>query len=127
MAETKQYIVKNQENGSVLISEDVLTSIVSVAVNETEGVAGYNGKLAEVPELLSKINRSRAIRICIAEDDTLTIDCNIIVAYGRAVVDVAKAVQENVASAVENMTGVVPAAVNVNVSGIATEKTEKKD
>ena len=35
MAENKQYITQNQENGAILIAEDVLVSIVTVAVNET--------------------------------------------------------------------------------------------
>lgn len=38
MAESKQYITQNQENGTVQISEDVIISIVAVAVGETEGV-----------------------------------------------------------------------------------------
>lgn len=38
MADSKQYITQNQENGTVQISEDVIISIVTVAVGETEGV-----------------------------------------------------------------------------------------
>ena len=54
----------------------------------------------------------------IAEDDSLLVDCNIVVAYGQSVVNVAKAVQEAVTSALESMTGVKVASVNVNVCGI---------
>ena len=32
MAESKQYITQNQENGTVQISEDVIISIVTVSV-----------------------------------------------------------------------------------------------
>ena len=45
MAESKQYITQNQENGTVQISEDVIISIVTVAVGETEGVAGFSARL----------------------------------------------------------------------------------
>ena len=36
MAENK-YITQTQENGSVLIAEEVLVNIISVAVGEVEG------------------------------------------------------------------------------------------
>ena len=48
----------------------------------------------------------------------MTIDCNIIINYGQSVVDIAQAVQAAVINAVESMTGVKVAAVNVNVCGI---------
>ena len=39
MAEFKQYITQIQENGNVMISEDVVASIVEHALVEVEGVA----------------------------------------------------------------------------------------
>ena len=38
MAEYKQYITQIQENGSVMISEDVVATIVAHALSEVEGV-----------------------------------------------------------------------------------------
>ena len=38
MAENKQYITQIQENGSVMISEDVISTIVAHAVAEVEGI-----------------------------------------------------------------------------------------
>lgn len=123
MAENKQYITQNQENGSILIAEDVLVSIVTVAVNETEGVAGLNTKLsADISDILNKKNRGKGVKITITEEDKLLIECNIIVVYGSAVVSVAKAVQDNVTAAVESMTGITPAEVNVNICGITVEQ-----
>ena len=40
MAESKNYIVQPQEGGNILISEDVIASIASLAVREVEGVYG---------------------------------------------------------------------------------------
>ena len=123
MAENKQNITQNQENGSILIAEDVLVSIVTVAVNETEGVAGLNTKLsADISDILNKKNRGKGVKITITEEDKLLIECNIIVVYGSAVVSVAKAVQDNVTAAVESMTGITPAEVNVNICGITVEQ-----
>ena len=123
MAENKQYITQNQENGAILIAEDVLVSIVTVAVHETEGVSGLNTKLgADISDILNKKNRGKGVKITITEEDKLLIECNIIVTYGSAVVSVAKAVQDNVTAAVESMTGITPAEINVNICGITVEQ-----
>lgn len=123
MAESKQYITQKQENGSVLISEDVLVSIVTVAVSETEGVAGFSSKIStDLSDIINKKTRNKGVRITISEDDRLYIECNIMVVYGFAVVNVAKSVQDNVTAAVESMTGLSVTEVNVNICGITTEQ-----
>lgn len=122
MAENKQYVTQMQENGSVLISEDVITTIVAHAIEEVEGVVGLNVKPgADIVELIGKKNWGKGLKITIAEDDSLTVDCNITVAYGQSVVSVAGAVQESVTNALESMAGVKIAAVNVNVCGIVRQ------
>lgn len=125
MAEMKQYITQNQENGTVQISEDVITSIATVAVNETEGVSGFCVRTgAEIADMLSlsKTARGKGVKVQITEDDKLYITCNIAVAYGMAVVNVAKAVQDNVTAAVESMTGLNVTEVDVNVCSISVEQ-----
>lgn len=119
MADNKQYVTQVQDNGTVLISEDVIATIVIHAVEEVEGVVGLNAKPgADIVELIGKKNWGKGLKIVIGEEDALTIDCNITVAYGQSVVSVAKAVQESVTNALESMAGVKIAAVNVNVCGI---------
>ena len=119
MAENKQYVTQTQENGSVLISEDVIVTIVAHAVEEVEGVVGLNAKPgADIIEMIGKKGWGKGLKVTIGEEDALTIDCNINVAYGQSVVSVANAVQEAVTNALESMAGVKIAAVNVNVCGI---------
>ena len=119
MAENKQYVTQMQENGSVLISEDVIVTIVAHAVEEVEGVVGLNVKPgADIIELIGKKNWGKGLKVTIGEDDALTVDCNITVAYGQSVVSVAGAVQAAVTNALESMAGVKIAAVNVYVCGI---------
>ena len=119
MADNKQYITQFQENGSVMISEDVITTIVAQAVKDVEGVVGLTAKpAAELVDKLSKKNWGKGMKITIAEDNAITIDCGIIVSYGQSVVSVAEAVQNAVSNAVESMTAVKNVTVNVNVSGI---------
>lgn len=122
MAENKQYITQMQDNGTVLISEDVITTIVAHAVEEVEGVVGLNVKPgSDIIEMIGKKGWGKGLKITIAEDDALAIDCNINVAYGQSVVSVAKAVQESVTNALESMAGVKIIAVNVNVCGIVRQ------
>lgn len=119
MAESKQYITQAQENGSVMISEDVISAIVAHAVNDVEGVVGLEIKPgADIAELIGKKNWGKGVKITICDDDTVDIECNVNVAYGCSVVNVAKAAQDAIYNAVDSMTGVVIHAVNVNVCGI---------
>ena len=118
MAEYKQYITQEQENGSVLISEDVVSTIAEHAVSDVEGVDGIVTKPgADIADLISK-NWGKGIKILIAEDNSLTVHCNISICYGQSVVETAQAVQAAVSNAVESMTGVKVTSVNVNVCGI---------
>ena len=122
MAENKNYVTQTRENGSVLISEDVITTIVSHAVEEVEGVVGLNAKpAADIIEMIGKKGWAKGLKITIGEEEALTIDCNINIAYGQSVVSVANAVQEAVSNALESMAGVKIAAVNVNVCGIVRQ------
>lgn len=119
MAENKQYITQMQDNGSVMISEDVIATIVSQAVSEVDGVVSLSVKPgADIAEIIGKKNWGKGMKITIGQKDELYIDCNLIISYGQSVVAVAKAVQEAVSSALESMTGVTVASVNVNVCGI---------
>ena len=119
MSDNKQYVTQLQENGKVLISEDVIAAIVEHTVNDVEGVSGLAGKPGgDIAEIIGKKNWGKGIKIQIAENDALSIVCNITVRYGESVVSVAKAVQESVTNALESMAGVVVSDVDVNVCGI---------
>ena len=112
MAEYKQYITQNQENGSVMISEDVIATIAEHALIDVDGVVKGGS------EIVGKKSWGKGMRITISEDNTLSIGCNVIVRYGDSVVNVANAVQDAIANAVESVTGVTGSDINVNVCGI---------
>ena len=122
MAESKQYITQNQENGAVMISEDVIATIVSHAIVDVEGVVGLDVKPgSDIAELIGKKNWGKGVKIAISEDNDLSVDCNITVAYGHSVIEVAKAAQNAIFNAVESMTGAAISAINVNVCGIVRQ------
>ena len=121
MAEYKQYITHIQEGGNVMVSEDVITTIVEHTMSEVEGVAGFSNKPGvDIADLIGK-NWGKATKIQIAEDNTVSIICNIVVKYGFSVVDVARNAQQAVTSAVESMSGVKVSCIDVNVCGIVRQ------
>ena len=107
-----EYITQVQENGNVMISEDVIATIMEQALTEVDGVVKGGS------DVVGKKSWGKGIRITIAEDNTLALGCNIIVGYGESVINVANAVQEAITTAVESVTGVKVTDVNVNVCGI---------
>ena len=108
MAENK-YITQAQENGSVLISEEVLVNIISLAVAEVEG-AQLSGKPG--------INWGKGIKLTIDDENRVTVKCYVNVDFNQSVVAVAANVQESVANALESMAGVTVLGVNVSVVGV---------
>ena len=112
MAENKQYIIQSQEGGKVMISEDVIATIVEHTLTEVEGVVKGGS------EIVGKKSWGKGMRIHISEDNSVSIGCNVIVSYGESVVDVAKSIQDAVSYAVESVTGVTVKDVHVNVCGI---------
>lgn len=122
MADNKTYITQARESGNVLISEDVISTIADHAINEVDGVVALSSKRAvEFAERLSKKGWSKGMKITIEDNNTLQVDCNIIIAYGHSVVAVASAVQDAVTTALESTASVKVSSVNVNVCGIAQQ------
>ena len=108
MADYKRYITQTQENGNVMISEDVVAAIAENAVADVEGAA-----------LLRDLkNWNKGMKIMIAEDNSVAVSVNVTVSYGHSVVNVANNVQSVITAAVENMTGVKVSEVNVNICGV---------
>ena len=116
------YISCKAENGSINISEEVISTIVRTAITEIDGVAGISNTAgAELAELIGIKTVSKGIKVQIV-DDTIKVDAIILVRYGCNIVNVAKEVQNSVTEAVQAITGIDKAEVNVHVSGVAFEK-----
>ena len=118
MAENKQYITQVQDNGRVMISEDVICTIVVQSLADIEGYVGLTSKPGA--EIVKK-NWGKGLKVNIGDNDELTIDCNMVVSYGHSVVAVGKAIQEAITGALESMAGVSVIDVNVNICGIVRQ------
>lgn len=125
MSENKEYLVQPQENGNILISQEVVASVAALAVREVEGVYGLSMTAGfDISEILGKKNLRKGIKV-VFQDDEVEISCNLIVKMGAAVMAVAKNVQESIVNEVTSITGCRPARVNVNICGVAVPKTAK--
>ena len=125
MSENKEYLVQPQENGNILISQEVVASVAALAVREVEGVYGLSMTAGfDISEILGKKNLRKGIRVAF-QDEEIEISCNLIVKMGAAVMAVAKNVQESIVNEVTSITGCRPARVNVNICGVAVPKTAK--
>ena len=104
--------------GSLKVSANVLVSIAETAAAEVEGVAlnsknglavvggaPFSSKI--IPPIRVKLNSEAAV-----------IDISIVTELGHKAYEVAKAVQDHVKSAVQNMTGIAVSKVNVKIVGI---------
>ncbi len=124
-----QVIANNNEeislgNNAIKIADDVVAVIAGVAVAEIPGVAnmagGFAGGITEV--LSGKKNMAKGIKVEVNEKET-KIDVNIIVEYGTRIPEVAYEIQTKVKKAVETMTGLRVAEVNVHVQGVNITNT----
>ena len=117
----ENYITKHTEKGTVNISEDVIAVMVSAAVSEVEGVAGFGSPTTpELVELFGRKTNQKGLKIRFI-DDKVTIDVMVNVKLGGSITDIALRVQDAVCREVESVTG-MSAVVNVHVSGVAFEK-----
>ncbi len=108
----------NFENGSVNISEDVISIIASIAASEVEGTSKIAGGITgEITEMLGMKSLSKGVDVDIDGQDVV-IDMNIAIEYGINIKDVATNVQENVKEKVETMTGLIVNLVNINVQEV---------
>lgn len=122
-------IISNEEfeNGSVNISNDVISIVASLAAKEVEGVAKISGGLTgEITEILGMKNLAKGVEVKIDESNVI-VNLPIGIEYGVKIKEVAMSVQKNVKEAVETMTGLEVVEVNVNVQEVVFSKKEETD
>lgn len=115
-----------EENG-IKIADDVVATIAGKAASEVAGVYSMSGGFAGgISEVFGKKSYTKGIKVDTTEKD-LKIDVNIIVEYGARIPDVAYEIQNRVKKAIESMTGLNVAEVNVHVQGVNTESQNKEE
>ena len=107
-------------SGNLKISNNVIATVAKMATLEIEGVESITLGNTSVHRWFSKTNYARPIKISI-ENGSAMIDICIVVKNGFNIPQLSIKIQQNVKSAVENMTGLVVSRVDITVVGITTE------
>ena len=127
MAKDERNIYTLQDDssmGEVKIADEVVAIIAALAATEVEGVASMAGNITN--ELISRLgmkNLSKGVKVDVLEG-VVTVSLALNMKYNYSIMDVSAKVQEKVKSAVENMTGLEVADVNVKVAGVEMESQE---
>ena len=123
--EKNTYTIQNEASlGEVKIADEVVAIIAALAATEVEGVASMAGNITN--EVIGKLgikNLSKGVKVDVLEG-VVTVSLALNIKYNYSIVDVTGKVQEKVKNAVENMTGLEVADVNIKVAGVEIEKQD---
>lgn len=113
------------KGGNLQISTEVIGKIARCAALEVDGVSEVScGKQnKKVKELLAAASIQPPVTVEM-RDGTAELTLNLVVKFGAKIPAVAEKVQENVKSAVQNMTNVTVSRVNLVIAGLAAEEQE---
>ena len=113
--------------GSLQISTEVLGKIARCAALEVAGVAEVScgSQNRKVKDFLERANVQSPVTVEM-RDGTAEITLHLVVAFGARIPSVAEKVQENVKTAVQNMTNVTVSRVNLVIAGLADTDAEQQ-
>ena len=119
------YTIQNDASkGEIKIADEVVAIIAALAATEVEGVASMAGNITN--ELIGKLgmkNLSKGVKVDVLEG-IVTVSLALNLKYNYSIVEVSARVQEKVKNAIENMTGLEVADVNIKVAGVKMESQE---
>ena len=106
--------------GSLQISTEVLGKIARCAALEVAGVAEVScgSQNRKAKDFLERANVQSPVTVEM-RDGTAEITLHLVVAFGARIPSVAEKVQENVKTAVQNMTNVTVSRVDLVIAGLA--------
>lgn len=107
-----------EEFGTVKIANDVVAMIAGLAATEIDGVSAIAGNITN--ELIGKVGMkklSKGVKVDILEK-IVSLDLAVTLEYGYNIPATCAKVQERVKNAVETMTGLEVADVNIRIVGI---------
>ncbi|MCF2682852.1 Asp23/Gls24 family envelope stress response protein [Faecalicatena contorta] len=117
--EKNTYTIKTDDNlGEVKIADEVVAIIAGLAAMEVDGVSSMAGNATR--ELISKLGMktlSKGVKVDVLEG-IVTVSLALNLKYGYNIMDITAKVQDKVKSAIENMTGLEVADVNIRIAGV---------
>lgn len=115
---------ENISKNAMTIAPGVVDRVIAIAAEEVEGVARVSSSNTGgvVSQLLSRAKKE-AIQTEIGENGKLNATIYLSTWYGKSIPEVAQAVRENVAAALQLQTGIEVGDVNIHVEGVEFRKT----
>lgn len=104
--------------GDVHIADEVIAVIAGLAATEVEGVVSMAGNVSN--EIINKLgikSLSKGVKVEILEG-TAAVSVALNLKYGCKIMEVSKKVQDKVKTAIENMTALEVADVNVRIVSV---------
>ena len=121
-------ISKQTPQGGVIITEEAVSSIVTNAAKDVNGVTGFSNKPDDVVSTIKKGSLKVMSPVRVFQDgDDLDISVYINIASGIKIQPVAEEVQRVVKEAVQNMTGKLVSKVNVIIASVEDDEPESSD
>ncbi len=105
--------------GAIRYNDEVIKTMVNMAMAEVEGVAGIESR--STGNILSRKSDSHINKISI-DGKNLTVDLAIMVKYGLSLREVAQNVQCKVQEKIEAMTDLTVNTINVTVTALEMEE-----
>ena len=123
--ERTTYTIQNDNSmGEVQIADEVVAIIAALAATEVDGVASMAGNITN--ELVSRLgmkNLSKGVKVDVLEG-VVTVSLALNLKYNYSIMDVTAKVQDRVKTAIENMTGLEVADINIRVAGVEMENRD---
>lgn len=125
--ERNTYKIQSDENlGEVQIADEVVAIIAGLAAMEVDGVSSMAGNATR--ELIAKLGMkslSKGVKVDVLEG-VVTVALAINLKYGKNIKETTVKVQEKVKAAIENMTGLEVADVNIHIASVDMENEKSK-
>ena len=115
---------KDQDNGQITYANEVISTIVSVATTEVDGISGIVGA-GPISGIIGKSKTPRGVRVDMDGQD-VNVDVSVTVDYGMPIQKVGRNAQENVRKSIESMTGLHVEKVDLHVVGVSFEKENQE-
>ncbi len=119
--------IKTGEIGEVKIADDVVAIIAGLAAADVRGVASLAGNATR--EVIGKLGIKgigKGIRLTVEEGE-VHVWLKVNVRYGFSIPETSEKIQDRVATAIETMTGLNVAEVNVRVNSVVMDKTQTEE
>ncbi len=109
----------NTHLGNISIDHEVIAQYAGSVANECVGVVGMAGINMKdgIVKLLKLENAGRGIQVTM-EDNKLTLDFHVIVAYGVSILAVTNNLIDSVKYKIEEFTGIPVEKINIFVEGV---------